>query len=69
MPGTYNGGLNAAETNKARYGDDFYRIIGAKGGKAGTNRDWTLTPEGRAHLSEAGRRGGAASRRGKAKHD
>lgn len=32
MPGTKTGGLKAAETNKKKYGDDFYKRIGAKGG-------------------------------------
>lgn len=36
MPGgTKQGGLKAAATNKDRYGDDFYKRIGAKGGKIG----------------------------------
>lgn len=35
MAGTQNGGKKAAEKNKALYGDDFYRVIGAKGGKLG----------------------------------
>jgi hypothetical protein len=35
MAGTQQGGRNAATTNKARYGEDFYRRIGAKGGRKG----------------------------------
>lgn len=35
MSGTKTGGALAAQTNKARYGADFYRTIGKKGGKAG----------------------------------
>ena len=35
MSGTIEGGKNAAKTNKERYGDNFYREIGAKGGKLG----------------------------------
>lgn len=35
MPGTVSGGKSAAETNKKLYGDDFYKKIGAKGGKNG----------------------------------
>lgn len=34
MAGTKEGGTRAAETNKRRYGADFYARIGAKGGKA-----------------------------------
>lgn len=33
MAGTYEGGVKASETNKQRYGEDFYKEIGAKGGK------------------------------------
>ena len=36
MPGTINGGKKAAETNKKKYGKDFYARIGANGGKKGT---------------------------------
>jgi hypothetical protein len=32
MSGTYKGAVQAAATNKERYGDDFYAIIGKKGG-------------------------------------
>ena len=32
MAGTLEGGRKAAETNKKKYGEDFYRNIGAKGG-------------------------------------
>ena len=32
MAGTPDGGKNAAATNKAKYGVDFYRRIGALGG-------------------------------------
>lgn len=35
MAGTKEGGLRAAESNKAKYGEDFYAKIGAKGGKKG----------------------------------
>ena len=35
MPGNKQGGSAAAHTNKARYGEDFYRKIGAKGGVKG----------------------------------
>jgi general stress protein YciG len=33
MPGTIKGGKSAGDTNKARYGEDYYRRIGAIGGK------------------------------------
>lgn len=35
MAGTKIGGSQAAETNKSRYGADFYARIGAIGGKKG----------------------------------
>lgn len=34
MAGTIKGGQLAGKTNKDRHGDDFYRLIGAKGGRA-----------------------------------
>ncbi len=34
MAGTKEGGKRAGATNKAKYGDDFYHVIGAKGGAA-----------------------------------
>jgi hypothetical protein len=36
MSGTVEGGKAAAETNKNKYGADFYVKIGAIGGKKGT---------------------------------
>lgn len=62
MAGTSAGGKAAANTNKAKYGADFYAKIGAKGGKLGktggffANRDLART---------AGAKGGRISRRGK----
>ena len=32
MAATVEGGKKAAKTNKERYGEDFYKINGAKGG-------------------------------------
>ena len=37
MSGTKIGGKQAAKTNKAKYGDNFYREIGAKGGRNSTS--------------------------------
>ena len=62
MAGTKAGGKAAAETNKRKYGSDFYAKIGSKGGKLGktggfyANRDLART---------AGARGGRISRRAK----
>ncbi len=62
MAGTKRGGRKASETNKLRYGRDFYRDIGKLGGEksrgGGFSRDSDLA-------REAGRKGGLASRRSK----
>jgi general stress protein YciG len=62
MAGTKAGGKAAAETNKKKYGADFYAKIGAAGGKKGrkggffANRDLARA---------AGAKGGRISRRTK----
>jgi hypothetical protein len=62
MPGTKIGGIKAAATNKAKYGEDFYVRNGAKGGSAPYK-----SPRGFAANKEiarsAGRLGGTISRR------
>lgn len=63
MAGTRAGGLQAAETNKERHGEDFFRKIGAKGGYAKVPKGFALSGKAR----EAGILGGTISRRGKAK--
>lgn len=64
MAGTRQGGLKASATNRAKYGDDFYRNIGRKGGQNGHTGGFASNPE----LARiAGARGGRLSRRGKAK--
>jgi general stress protein YciG len=63
MAGTRDGGLKTAQTNKERYGKDWYCIIGAKGGKNGTTGGFYANRE---LASEAGRKGGRISRRPKA---
>lgn len=64
MSGTVKGGKKAAETNKKRYGKDFYKRIGSEGGKKGTTGGFAANPE----LARiAGRKGGKKSKRGKAK--
>lgn len=60
MPGTKTGGVNAAKTNKQRYGDDFYQKIGAMGGAKSRGGGFANDPE---LAREAGRKGGKASRR------
>lgn len=63
MAGTKEGGAQAARTNKVKYGEDFYAVIGAMGGKKGTTGGFYANRE---LAREAGRRGGQKSRRGKA---
>lgn len=62
MSGTLEGGRKARDKNYKRYGEDFYRNIGRKGGTAPTNK-----PKGFAANPElartAGAKGGRKSRR------
>lgn len=61
MAGTKAGGAKAAQTNKAKYGDDFYINIGSTGGKAKVPKGFAkMSPE---KLREAGIKGGKKSRR------
>lgn len=60
MSATREGGLKAAKTNKAKYGDDFYKRIGATGGKVSRGGGFAHDPE-MARL--AGRLGGLNSRK------
>lgn len=41
MAGTLEGGRRAAATNKAKHGEDFYKKLGALGGKFG-KKDGTV---------------------------
>lgn len=72
MAGTTSGGKLAAETNKERYGQDFYSNIAIK-----SRENWKKTPKeerkpwGFKVMSpekrrDAGRKGGTKSRRGSA---
>jgi general stress protein YciG len=62
MAGTKLGGIAAANTNKAKYGPDFYAKIGAIGGKKGRTGGFFANPE----LARiAGKKGGRISRRTK----
>lgn len=71
MAGTKEGGKKAAQTNKAKYGEDFYHINGAKGGKRGKTGGFAsnkigedgLTGRERARI--AGSKGGIISRKPK----
>lgn len=61
MAGTKAGGLKAAATNKALYGDDWYSKIGREGGKKGRTGGFYANRE----LARiAGSKGGKISRRG-----
>lgn len=63
MAGTKAGGQKSAKTNKEKYGDNFYREIGAKGGKAYVKKGFGTNIE----LARiAGVKGGRKSKRGKA---
>lgn len=72
MTGTKEGGIKAAITNKLKYGDDFYRRQGAKGGRVGHTGGFAselvgvdgLTGRERARI--AGEKGGKISKRGPA---
>lgn len=62
MAGTIAGGKAAAATNIRKHGPDFYRRIGAMGGKKGTTGGFFANRE----LARiAGAKGGRISRRGK----
>ena len=62
MAGTVAGGKAAAETNRKKYGKDFYAKIGAKGGKNGKTGGFFANRE---LARTAGAKGGAISRRTK----
>lgn len=60
MAGTLAGGRKAAITNKKLYGNDFYKTIGAKGGRNGHTGGFAANPD----LARiAGAKGGRLSRR------
>ena len=63
MAGTKEGAKKAAATNKARHGEDFYAVIGRRGGQNGTTGGFYANRE----LARiAGQKGGRISRRSKA---
>ena len=60
MSGTKAGGKKAAATNKERWGEEFYKNIGAKGGRNGRTGGFYANRE----LARiAGAKGGRKSRR------
>jgi general stress protein YciG len=62
MAGTKAGGKAAAATNKAKYGSDFYEVIGRIGGKKGHTGGFY---QNRELARIAGAKGGKISRRTK----
>ena len=66
MSGTKIGGLRAAETNKKKYGEDFYVKMGKKGGLAQVPKGFSMD---RRLAQAAGRKGGKNSKRGPAKKE
>ncbi len=60
MPGTRVGGLKTVQTNKERYGEDFYKKIGTLGGAKSRGGGFAYNRE---LAREAGRKGGKASKR------
>ena len=66
MAGTIDGGKQASETNKAKYGEDYYKRIGSMGGtrthKLGKLYDIGFGGD-RERARIAGAKGGKISRR------
>ena len=61
MAGTTIGGLKTVETNKKKYGEDFYVKIGAKGGSVkGLKKGFAANPE---LARKAGAKGGSVTKR------
>lgn len=74
MSGTRDGGKKAAIANRERHGADYYKRIGAIGGKRSQNGGFASDKVGKDGLTGAerariaGAKGGARSKRGPAKH-
>lgn len=67
MVGTRDGGYKCRNTIISRFGPDYYKAMGRKGGLVcGTKKGFASNPD---LAREAGRKGGKISRRGKAKHE
>lgn len=65
MSGTREGGYKCRNTNLERYGQDYYKNMGRKGGSVcGTKKGFAANIE---LAKAAGRKGGTISRRGKSK--
>jgi hypothetical protein len=59
MAQTVEGGKKCAQTNIKKYGKDFYKNIGAIGGRAKVPKGFAISGKAR----EAGAKGGSVSRR------
>lgn len=65
MAGTREGGKLAAQTNKKKYGKDYYKRIGSVGGKLGhTGGFYYSAANGYDWHIKAGAKGGKISKRG-----
>lgn len=73
MSGTKEGGKKTAQTNKERYGKDYYKKMGQKGGRNSRNGGFASKKVGKDGLTGAERAkkvgaiGGSISRRGPVK--
>lgn len=63
MAGTKDGGALAAQTNKNKYGEDYYHRIGKLGGVKGTTGGFADGEEGRERARKFGKIGGQNSKR------
>ena len=61
MSGTKAGGAKASKTTKQRHGENFFEVIGAKGGSIGTTGGFYANRE---LARTAGQKGGRISKRG-----
>lgn len=65
MSGTVRGGKQAALKNKLNHGNDFYKRIGAIGGKVSSKGGFAAGEEGKKRASYWGAVGGRKSKRTK----
>lgn len=67
MAGTREGGFKTAQTNKAKFGEDYYKKIGKEGGQVtGVMKGFAVNRE---LAVKAGRKGGTISKRGSKRGD
>lgn len=60
MSQTKAGAIKARQTMREKYGDDYYAVIGKRGGKAGRTGGFYNDPD---RARAAGKKGGRISRR------